>query len=116
GEERFCRLGALGEVRCLGDNAHGSDLAVDGNKPDPCAGQGKHVNVNVIGGLSRPALDAFKPIVNGELIEQSVMVFQAELGAQHGIPSGSVNYELAAQEAFLAVFLCAHAYSGSLRI
>ena len=72
---------------------------VDGDEPDPGAREIENVDVNEVGRFGSAAIDAFEPVVNGELIEQGVMAFKAELRAEDGAATGSIDDEFAAKGA-----------------
>ena len=97
-EEVFDGFAVLGKVRAFGDDADGGNVLIDWDEPDPGARQIEDVNVDIVGGFRSAAIDAFEPVVNGELIEERVVAFEAKLGAEDGAAAGGIDDEFAAKE------------------
>jgi hypothetical protein len=58
---------------------------------------GENVDVDEVGRLRISAIDAFKPIVNGKLIEEGVVAFEPELRTENGAAAGSIDDDFAAK-------------------
>ena len=57
--------------------------------------------MDVVGRFWSATINAFKPVVNGELIEERVVAFEAKLGAEDGAAAGGIDDEFAAKQAQL---------------
>ena len=53
------------------------------------------MNVDELGRLRRSAVHPFEPIVNGELVEERVVMLEAELGTEHGVAARSIHNQFA---------------------